>query len=147
MNPFNTPCNRRSKEVLAGVALLLLGLLFTPVPNANGEALPVFRQGNWVFNRTMAGRSMEVRRCTDPNENILQKGECKFSSIEKSGNIYRFTADCPEEIPSSPRLGGRTSVVLDVKSDSFYQALSEKVVDGQTVKEYLDARRKGDCNP
>jgi len=143
MNPFNTSCTHRSKGALAGVALLL-GLFFMPVL-ANGDELPAFRHGRWEFHRTMGGKSTEIRKCIDPSENILQKEGCKFSSIKKAGNIYTFTADCPEVNPLSPQLGGRTTVVLDVKSDSFYQVVSERMVDGVTVKEYLDARRRADC--
>ena len=143
MTAHITPCKYLTRGALAGTALLL-GLLFTPIP-ANADELPAFRQGMWVFNRTTAGKSMEVRRCADPNENLLQKAGCKISSIQKSGNSYTFVAECPAQSPMSPELGGRTTVTLEAKSDSFYQVVSEAVVDGQTVKEYLDARRSGDC--
>jgi hypothetical protein len=143
MTAHTTPRKYRTKGGAAGVALLL-GLFFTPIP-ANADELPVFRQGMWVFNRTIAGKSLEMRKCTDPNENLLLKAACKFSSIQKSGNRYTFVAECPARDPMSPELGGRMTVTLEAKSDSFYQVISEGVVDGQPVKEYLDARRSGDC--
>jgi len=51
----------------------------------------------------------------------------------------------PPEGPVSPELGGRLTVVLKVMSDSFYQVLAEGMINGKPMKEYLDARRVGDC--
>ena len=133
----------RPMSVLAGGALFF-GLLFASVP-ASADELPAFRRGMWEFHRTMAGKSTEARKCIDPTENILQKTGCTFSSIKKSENIYTFVAECPAENPTSPVLGGRSTVVLDVKSNSFYQVVSEGTVAGHPVKEYLDARRRSDC--
>lgn len=134
---------QRGTGVLAGAALLL-GIGFSSLATSAAE-LPTFRRGLWVFNRTMAGKSLEIRKCLDPDENILLKAECRFSSIKKSGNLYTFTAECPAQNPMSPVLGGRVNVELDAKSDSFYQVVSDGVIDGHPVKEYLDARRLGDC--
>jgi hypothetical protein len=144
MTAYATLHERCSRRTMVGVALLI-GLLAAPLA-AEADDLPVFKQGMWVFNRTISGKSMEMRRCVDPNENVLQKPGCKISPIKKSGTRYTFTADCPEGNPQSPILGGHTDVVLEVKGDSFYQVVSEGVVAGQTVKEYLDARRSGDCD-
>jgi len=144
MITLNTTLVRRFNRALAK-AVLLFGILCMPA-FAGAEELPTFLPGMWEFNLTTGnGRRIEVRRCTDPTENVLQKKDCKISSIKKSGNIYTFVADLPERPSSSPALGGRTKVVLEVKSDRFYQVVSEGMVDGHPVKEYLDARRRGDC--
>ena len=143
MTTFIVSSKHPSKKVLAGVALLF-AILFTQAL-ACADELPTFRPGLWEFHRTMGGKSTEMRKCIDPNENILQKAGCTFSSIQKSGNIYTVIAECPAENPRIPELGGRTTVVIDVKSDSFYQVVSEGLVDGHPVKEYLDARRRGNC--
>jgi hypothetical protein len=143
MNIFNKPCKHRSKGVFAAVALLF-GLLLTQAA-ANADELPAFRHGLWAFHRTMGGRGVEMRKCIDPSENILQKSGCKLSSINKSENTFTFTADCPAETSPSLELGGHLTVTLKVMSDSFYQIVAEGMMNGQAVKEYLDARRVGDC--
>jgi hypothetical protein len=133
-----------SKGALAGFGLLL-GIFFVPAFTGADE-LPAFRQGMWTFHRTMAGKPTEMRRCIDPSENILQKQGCTYTSISKSGNSYTFVADCPAASPGKPELTGRITGTVDVKSDSFYQVVSEGTINGQPVKEYFDARRTGDCN-
>jgi hypothetical protein len=142
MKPYNT-LKGRSKTILSGMALSL-GLLLV-YSTVSADELPTFRHGMWYFHRTMAGKSMEAKKCIDPSGDILQKGGCKFSSVKKSGNTYTFTADCPEVTPSIPELGGRMSVVLTVVSDSFYKVESQGLINGQAAKEFLDARRTGDC--
>jgi hypothetical protein len=142
MTAHTTSRNRRSKGAVAGVAFLL-GLLLTPA--ANADELPAFQQGMWTFHRTIGSKSLETKRCIDPNEDLLLKPGCKFSSILKSGNSYTFAAECPDQGSRGLELGGRSTVTLEFKSDSFYQVVSEGVVNGKTVKEYLDARRNGDC--
>lgn len=140
---FNAPCKHGSKGVFAAVAFLF-GLLFTPL-TVSADELPAFRHGMWEFHRTMGGKSSELRKCTDPSGDILQKSGCKVSSIKKSENTYTFIVDCPAEIPLSPELGGRITVSLKVMGDSFYQVVAEGLVNGQPMKEFLDARRIGDC--
>lgn len=134
------------RQCLKGVFLIVIPvcLLIMSLP-AGAEDLPEFRQGKWIFQRTILEKTMEIRRCIDPNEDILLRGGCKISSIKKSGNIYTFKALCTGKSPSGTEESTSTSVRLDVKSDSFYQAVSERMVHGKMEKEYLDARRLGDC--
>jgi hypothetical protein len=135
--------NARSKTLFSGIAFLL-GLLLTQSP-VNADDLPTFRHGMWTFHRTMAGKSMEAKKCIDPSGDILQKSGCKLSSVKKSGNTYTFTADCQPVAPTIPELGGRMTVTLTVVSDSFYKVESHGIINGKAAKEFLDARRTGDC--
>ena len=131
------------KVILSGITLFcLIAISFS----AGAEELPRFRQGKWIFHRTILEKTREIRRCVDPNEDLLLRGGCRISSIKKSGNIYTFTAACPDKSPSGAEKGITTSVTLEVKSNSFYQAVSERMVHGKPEKEYLDARRLGDCD-
>lgn|SRR5512136_2773711 len=142
MKPYNTS-KGCSKRIFSGIALLL-GLLLV-YSTVSADPLPTFRQGMWYFHRTMAGKNMETKKCVDPSGDILQKGGCKLSSVKKSKNTYTFTADCPAVAPTIPELGGRMTVILTVVSDSFYKVESQGTINGQAVKEFLDARRTGDC--
>jgi hypothetical protein len=142
MKPYNTSKDR-SKTVLSGIALLMgLLLMYSTV---SADELPTFRQGMWYFHRTMGGKIIEARKCMDPSGDILQKSGCKFSSVKKSGKTYTFTADCPPVAPTIPELGGRITGVLTAVSDAFYKVELEGIIDGQPMKEFLDARRTGDC--
>jgi hypothetical protein len=143
MTEFNAPGRHITKGVFAVVALLF-GLMLTP-PTVSADELPAFRHGLWEFHRTMGGKNMETRKCTDPSADILQKSGCKFSEIKKSDNTFTFVADCPAEGIRSPELGGRLTVTLKVMSDSFYQIVADGMINGKPMKEYLDARRIGDC--
>ena len=142
MKPYNTS-KGRSRAIFSGMALLFgLLLIYSTV---SADDLPAFRYGMWEFHRTMGVKTMEARKCTDPSGDILQKDGCKLSSVKKSENTYTFTADCPPVAPKSPELGGRVTVILTVVSDSFYKVESQGTIDGKAVKEFLDARRVGDC--
>jgi hypothetical protein len=142
MRPYNTS-KGRSMTILSGMALLMGLLLIQSTVSA--DELPTFRQGMWYFHRSIAGKNMETKKCVDPSGDILQKGGCKLSSVKKSGNTYTFTADCPAVAPTIPELGGRMTVTLTVVSDSFYKVESQATINGQPMKEFLDARRTGDC--
>jgi len=143
MIKMKTHCkNRWLKGILSGITLLCLLAISFP---AGAEELPKFRQGKWIFHRTILEKTREIRRCIDPNKDILLRGGCKISSIKKSGNTYTFTALCTVKSPSGEE-NISTNVTLDVKSDSFYQVISERMVHGKLEKEYLDARRLGDCD-
>ena len=142
MKPYDTS-KGRSKTVLSGMALLMGLLLMHSTVSA--DDLPTFRQGMWYFHRTLGGKSIEAKKCTDPSGDILQKGGCKLSSVKKSENTYTFTADCPPVAPTIPELGGRMTVILTVVSDAFYKVESQGIINGQVAKEFLDARRTGDC--
>jgi len=141
------PSNKsiRSRSTMLFVAAALLCGIFFVQETARGDEPPTFRRGMWTFHRTMSGKNMEMTKCADPSENVLQKNGCTLSSVKKSGQIFTFTADCPPMASAIPELGGRTTVTLDVVSDSFYKAESDGLVNGQPVKEFLDARRIGDC--
>ena len=135
-------CKHFFKILPAGITFLCMLVVSLP---SGADDLPKFRQGKWIFHRTVSGQSREIRRCIDPNEDILLRGGCTISSIKKTGDIYTFTAVCPDKSPSGAEDSITTTATLDVKSDSFYQATSERMVHGKMEKEYLDARRLGDC--
>jgi hypothetical protein len=143
MSKIKTPYGNYSIVFSAAIAFFFMLIISFP---SGADELPKFRQGKWIFNRTLSGQSREMRRCIDPNEDLLLRGGCKISSVKKSGNIYTFTALCTVKSPSGTEESTSSTVTLDVKSDSFYQVVSERMVQGNTVKDYLDARRLGDCD-
>ncbi len=142
MKAYNTS-KGRSRTIFSGMSLFF-GLLLI-CSSVSADELPTFRHGMWYFHRTISGKIIEAKKCTDPSQDILQKAGCKLSSVKKSGDTYTFSADCPTVAPKTPELGGQMNVILTVVSDSFYKVESQGTIDGKRVKEFLDARRIGDC--
>jgi uncharacterized protein affecting Mg2+/Co2+ transport len=146
--------NRLSRHrTMRSAALLLMISGFVVVCGpARADELPVFRQGLWKYQRTIAGgKTIDVTKCANPTEDMkkqnekLGKGGCRFSPLTKSGNTYTFTADCSIKIPSGGEIKGRTTTVITVESESAYTVEVHGTAGGQETKERLVARRVGDC--
>jgi hypothetical protein len=129
-------------------ALLVSTLLCRP---ALADDLPALRQGLWKFQRTVGGEKIETTKCTSPTEDMkkmngkLEKSGCRFSPVKKSGNVYRYTADCSMKMPAGATMNSRSTSVMTVVSESSYKIDIDVVTDGQASKEMLVAQRVGDC--
>ena len=134
---------------LLSVAALALGSISIAV----AADWPVFKPGQWRFERTMQGsepvpQKVSTTECVDPTadqkaqRDMLAKAGCKFSPLAQSGRTYRYTADC--------KMGNMTSSsasVLEVDSPEAFTITVESTVDGSKSREVLRARRVGDCKP
>ena len=134
---------------LLSVAALALG----SVSIAVAADWPVFKPGQWRFERTMQGsepvpQKVSTTECQDPTadqkaqRDMLAKAGCKFSPLAQSGRTYRYTADC--------KMGNMTSSsasVLEVDGPEAFTITVESTVDGSKSREVLRARRVGDCKP
>jgi hypothetical protein len=112
---------------------------------------PVFKPGQWTFERTLTGMGLLPKpitrnECTDPTADyekqreMLAKSGCVFTPITQSGNTYRYSATC--------KMGGTTSTsnsVLVVESAEAYTITIDSDIGGQKSHEVLKARRTGDC--
>jgi len=131
--------------------LTAAAVLFCGIPSALAADWPVFKPGQWTFDRTMTGVGAPAKPlvrtdCTDPTadqkkqRDMLAKSGCQFTPLEKSGNSYRYSATC--------KMGGMTttsSSVLVVESPEAYTITVDSDVGGEKSHEVLKARRVGDC--
>jgi hypothetical protein len=134
---------------LLSVAALALG----SISIAAAADWPVFKPGQWRFERTMQGsepapQKVSTTECLDPTadqkaqRDMLAKAGCRLSPPAQSGKTYRYTADC--------KMGNMTSTsasVLEVESAEAFTITVESTVDGSKSREVLRARRVGDCKP
>ncbi len=121
--------------------------------SAAADDWPVLRHGMWEFNRSMetvgkAGKPQTVQtsKCTSPTEEwkrqqeTLSKAGCKFSPLVRAGNVVTYSAVC--------KMQGSTVTsksVMTVDGDGAYTLRVESDDGGETTRELLQARRKGDC--
>lgn len=139
----------RTSIVVAGM-LLLFACAAAGGP-ARADELPALRQGLWKFHRIVAGKPMDVTRCTDPREDMKRQNEmltkigCRFTPLKKVGNTYTFSAECAIKNPAGGTLASRSKSVITVESGSAYRVEVVTSSNGQTQKELLVARRVGDC--
>jgi hypothetical protein len=131
--------------------LSLTALLALSTSIALAADWPVFKPGQWTFDRTLAptGSTPEkVSRteCTDPTADqeaqqaMLTKAGCQFTPLVQSGNTYRYSATC--------KMAGMTiksDSVLAVDSAEAYTITVDSTEDGVQTHEVLRARRIGDC--
>ena len=112
---------------------------------------PVFRPGQWQFDRTMNGtgpapQKISTAECVDPTADqkeqqaMLAKAGCQFTPLTQSGKTYRYSATC--------KMGGMTTTsvsVLTVASAEAYTITVDSTTDGSKSHEVLRARRVSDC--
>lgn len=148
-----TTVDRRCGHRITGTALAVLisigfSATFDPV---NGQELPALRKGLWEFQRTVDKQKSDIKKCASPSEDMkrqnamLEKSGCTFSPTKKSGNTYRFTADCAMKTPSGGTINAHSTSVVTVDSDNAYTVEVDGTMNGQLTKERLVARRIGDC--
>lgn len=120
-------------------------------PLALAADWPIFKLGQWTFERTMTGVGAPAKPlvrtdCTDPTadqkkqRDMLAKSGCQFTPLEKSGNTYRYSATC--------KMGGMATTsksVLVVESAEAYTITVDSDVGGEKSHEVLKAKRVGDC--
>ena len=144
-----------ARERIGGPLRLLsvAALAFGSISIAVAADWPVFKPGQWRFERTMQGsepvpQKVSTTECQDPaadqkaQRDMLAKAGCKFSPLAQSGRTYRYTADC--------KMGNMTSSsasVLEVDGPEAFTITVESTVDGSKSREVLRARRVGDCKP
>jgi len=149
MDPRDGSYWQRKRIIVAtATALLVSTLLCGP---ALADDLPALRHGLWKFQRTVGGEKIEATKCTSPMEDTkkmsakLEKSGCRLSPVKKSGNVYRYTADCSMKMPTGATMNTRSTSVMTVVSESSYRIEVDVVTDGQASKELLVAQRVGDC--
>ena len=130
---------------------LLVAVLTLAAPGALAADWPVFKPGQWTFDRTMTTQGsapVKVSRtaCADPTAEqrsqraMLAKSGCQFTPLVQSGKTYRYAATC--------QMAGMTitsSSVLTVESAEAYTITVDSTEDGVKTHEVLQARRVGDC--
>ena len=111
--------------------------------------MPAFRKGMWEFTRTSSADKtppLTTKECTNPGDDmkkqntILKKAGCSVSPFTKRGTSYTFTTRC-----SMPGVSMHSKSVISVESDSAYSVKLESRQGGKSSKEFLVARRTGDC--
>jgi Protein of unknown function (DUF3617) len=149
MEARNSSFGRCKEMIIVTVtALLVSTLLCGP---ALADDLPSLRQGLWEFQRTVGGKKIETTKCTSPTEDMkkmnarLEKSGCRFSPLQKSGNVYTYTADCSMKMPTGATMSSRSTSVMTVAGEGSYKIEIVVVTDGQASKELLVAQRVGDC--
>jgi hypothetical protein len=144
--PSIRPANCTTIRLFSLTALLALSTSI-----ALAADWPVFKPGNWTFDRTMTPTGSmpeKVSRtdCTDPTADqkaqraMLAKAGCQFTPLVQSGNTYRYSATC--------KMAGMTvksDSVLTVDSAEAYTITVDSTEDGVKTHEVLRARRIGDC--
>ena len=140
------PSIRTRPALLLATAGLLAGNALA------ADEWPPLKPGLWESTREMTfgdGRKnppLKVRHCVDPGADMqkqranLVKGGCRFSAVVRTGNEYRYSADC--------RIQGLTTVsrsVLTTSGDSAYEIRVESEFEGEITRELLRARRVGAC--
>lgn len=133
---------------LAGSALCLA--LLTTAGVAHADDRPKFKAGLWEFERSIDGaqggpQSLKAQKCTDPTQFFDGRAQipgCTMSPMTRSGNSYRFTAQCTMQ---GSAMTSTTVVVAD--SDSAYTQTVESQIGAQKTKEVLVAKRVGECKP
>jgi uncharacterized protein affecting Mg2+/Co2+ transport len=126
-----------------------------PAGQAAADDWPALRAGMWEFNRTIETpgaqgkpQTMQTRKCTNPADDMkrqndmLSKGGCKFSPVTRAGNTYSYSAVCNLQGAS-----GTSKSVLTVESDAAYEIRIESDFGGEPTREWLRAKRTGDCRP
>ena len=140
---------RRKQMIVAAVTAVLISTLACGPVLA--DDLPALRQGLWKFQRTVGGKMIESTKCTSPAEDMkkmnakLEKSGCRFTPVNKSGNVYTYTADCSMKMPTGATMNTRSTSVMTVAGESSYKIDIDVVTDGQASKEMLVAQRTGDC--
>jgi len=135
---------RIAASVVAGVAPLVAAASLAEDP-------PPFRQGLWQFDRTVGGKKLQTKECTNPTEDmkqqnaLLTKGGCKFTPSTRSGRTYTFSAECTINAPGSAPVTVRSISALTVESDGAYRVEITTTGAGTSTNEVLLARRVGDC--
>jgi len=134
-------------------AALLVAAPFAGATTA--EDLPAFRARVREFNRTMEAstttgkpQAIQTKQCTSPSDDMkkqnemLTKGGCKFSPVDRAGNTYSYSAACDLQGAS-----GTSKSELAFESDSAYVIRIESNLGGAPSREVLRATRVGDCRP
>jgi len=134
-----------------GPAVVTLSLCLSTV--ALAAELPAFRKGTWEFHRTVDGQdssakptTMTNKKCTDPSADMkrmnemLSKQGCKFSAATVKANVYSFSAECKMQ-----GVSGQSQSIITVESDSAYTVQVTGSGGGRSTKEFLVAKRVGDC--
>jgi hypothetical protein len=145
------PVAHRPRVGVLGPAVVALSLCVSAV--ALAAELPAFRKGTWEFHRTVDGQdssakptTMTNKKCADPSADMkrmnemLSKQGCKFSATSAKANVYSFSADCKMQ-----GVSGQSQSVITVESDSAYTVQVTGSAGGRSTKEFLVARRVGDC--
>jgi hypothetical protein len=143
--------NRGCGAMGSAAASLLVALAVFVADLARADEPPVFRQGLWQFDRTVGGKKLQTKSCTNPSEDmkrenaILEKGGCKSSPSKRSGNAYTFTVDCAVTTPGSDPVNVHSTSVMTVESDSAYNVDITPTGAGTSTQERLVASRVDDC--
>jgi len=132
---------------------IVLCCALAAIGSAAAEDPPPFRQGMWEFDRSAGPQRLHKTECTNPgedmkrqNEMMAKAGECKFSTPQRSGSTYTFSAECNMQGPQGGRISFRSTSVMTVESDSAYRIeVTTTGGPGPPGKELLTARRTGDC--
>ena len=118
------------------------------LPMALAADWPVFKPGQWQFERTMEGSGPEQKvsttECMDPTAEqqkqrvTLTKAGCQFSPLVQSGATYRYSAVCK-------LMGATSNSVLEVHGPEAYTITIESTMGNTKTHEVVTARRVGDC--
>jgi len=119
-------------------------------PLALAADWPVFKPGQWQFERTMEGdgppQKVSTTECMDPTAEqqkqraTLTRAGCQFSPLVQDGSAYRYSATC--------KMMGMTSTsnsVLQVQGAEAYTITVDSVMGKTKTHEVVVARRVGDC--
>ncbi|HZR83022.1 MAG TPA: DUF3617 family protein [Candidatus Binatia bacterium] len=144
---------RRSRPRVAFAGALVI--LLAAGPPAYGDDWPAFKSGMWQLTRSveMPGskgkpRTVETNKCTNPMSEIkkqndmLTRGGCKLSPLQKSGSTYTYSADCSKDGFARTSKG-----VLTVEGDDAYSMVIESTIGEDATREVLKGKRLGDCPP
>ena len=151
---MNLHSTRRGRARIAFAGGLVIFLVAGRLP-AYGDDWPQLKVGMWQLTRSveMPGskgkpRTVETRKCTSPmieikkQNDMLKRGGCKLSPVQKSGSTYSYSADCTKE-----GFARTSKAVLTVEGDDAYSiVIDSKIGDGET-REVLKGKRLGDCPP
>ena len=128
--------------------LLVTALASSVIPLALAADWPVFKPGQWQFERTMEGngpkQKISTSECMDPTAEqqkqraTLAKVGCQFSPLVQSGSTYRYSATCKT-------MGATSNSVLEAQGAEAYTITVESTLGNTKTHEVVTARRVGDC--
>jgi len=122
------------------------------IPSARADEVPLLRQGQWEYQRTVGTQKFAATQCIDPSEDLrrqhaaLERMGCKVPPVVHNGTTYTYGADCALKLPSGV-MTFSTTTVLTADSDSAYRLENRMINHGITTDESITGRRVADCAP
>ena len=122
------------------------------IPSARADEVPLLRQGQWEYQRTVGTQKFAATQCIDPSEDLrrqhaaLERMGCKVPPVVLNGTTYTYGADCALKLPSGV-MTFSTTTVLTADSDSAYRLENRMINHGITTDESITGRRVADCAP